>query len=375
MMSRGYSSSAAGDALLTAILEATASHVGEALFPAVVGQLTDVLHTHAALVTRFDSVERTLRTLAFRAGGEWISDYDYPAADTPCEKVIESADIVHFPDHLAKLFPRDHALTQRGVVSYLAAPLRDPNGQVLGHLALLDTRPMPAEPFREKLLRIFAARAAAELCRIRVEAEARERRAQQSNLLACVGDAVVEFDERQSITLINPGAERIFALTADKARGLSLRRFLSDASIERLRRVVASLYPDDARLPLPISEGLEGRALKGRWFRTEAYLACVTGREKRNFTLYMRAPWPLVPPSEMAESLDSTGRSSGVLRPHRLYTDAEVRSFERENMRCTLEICDWIVSGKRGAARLLGVHPSTLASRMKAFQLERPSVS
>jgi GAF domain-containing protein len=45
------------------------------------------------------------------------------------------------------------------------------DGKILGNLAVLDTRPLPCEPRSEALMRIFAARAAAELLRLRAESE------------------------------------------------------------------------------------------------------------------------------------------------------------------------------------------------------------
>jgi GAF domain-containing protein len=56
----------------------------------------------------------------------------------------------------------------------LGVPLRDPHGTVLGHLAVFDDRPTPEEPRKLLTIRIFAARAAAELVRLRLERQLRE---------------------------------------------------------------------------------------------------------------------------------------------------------------------------------------------------------
>ena len=45
--------------------------------------------------------------------------------------------------------------------------------------------------------------------------------------------------------------------------------------------------------------------------------------------------------------------------------------LERENLRRALEATDWQIAGEGGAAKLLGLAPSTLASRMKALRLRR----
>jgi PAS domain S-box-containing protein len=60
-------------------------------------------------------------------------------------------------------------LKKLGIESFLGVPLPDMDGRSLGHLAVFDPRPMPAEPKRLFIFRIFAARAAAEMQRLRAE--------------------------------------------------------------------------------------------------------------------------------------------------------------------------------------------------------------
>ncbi len=59
--------------------------------------------------------------------------------------------------------------------------------------------------------------------------------------------------------------------------------------------------------------------------------------------------------------------TSGVL------TAAQLQALERDNLVAALEATRWQVAGRRGAARLLGIPPSTLQSRMKALGIHRPS--
>jgi transcriptional regulator with GAF, ATPase, and Fis domain len=49
-----------------------------------------------------------------------------------------------------------------------------------------------------------------------------------------------------------------------------------------------------------------------------------------------------------------------------------MRERTRANMVGALEAADWRVSGERGAARLLGIKPSTLTDRMRSLGIERP---
>ena len=55
-----------------------------------------------------------------------------------------------------------------------------------------------------------------------------------------------------------------------------------------------------------------------------------------------------------------------------ILTDAEIRELSRRNTLRALEATNWRVSGKGGAAELLGVRPTTLADRIRSFKLKRP---
>jgi transcriptional regulator with GAF, ATPase, and Fis domain len=56
-----------------------------------------------------------------------------------------------------------------------------------------------------------------------------------------------------------------------------------------------------------------------------------------------------------------------------LLTEAELRELERKNTLRALEIAQWRVSGPNGAAKLLGIKPTTLTDRIKKFGLRKPS--
>lgn len=56
----------------------------------------------------------------------------------------------------------------------------------------------------------------------------------------------------------------------------------------------------------------------------------------------------------------------------RVFTEAEMRSHERENLIAALEQSGWKVKGPDGAAEFLGVKPTTLLARMKNMRLSRP---
>ncbi len=73
------------EALLRSIVEGTATETGEEFFCALVQSLSQALKTHGAWVTEYLEECRKLRSLAFWRDGEWVEDFEYDIAQTPCE--------------------------------------------------------------------------------------------------------------------------------------------------------------------------------------------------------------------------------------------------------------------------------------------------
>jgi GAF domain-containing protein len=159
---------------LRTILEGTATTTGGRFFDALVVNLARVLNTHSAWVTEYLEDTRQLRALAYWADGKLTRDFLIDIAGTPCEAVVAQSGLVHYPDHVIQLFPGNPDLKIINAASYLGAPLLDRNGRVIGNLAVMDVHPMPEEPRARTIFQIFAARASAELQRLRAEAQGRE---------------------------------------------------------------------------------------------------------------------------------------------------------------------------------------------------------
>ncbi|MDP2324431.1 MAG: sigma 54-interacting transcriptional regulator [Gammaproteobacteria bacterium] len=78
---------------------------------------------------------------------------------------------------------------------------------------------------------------------------------------------------------------------------------------------------------------------------------------------------------EVQTGADSTRTdipSSGVSPAAPFLTDNEMRARQRINLVAALKAAEWRVSGKGGAAELLGIRPSTLTDRMKTLKIRRP---
>jgi len=70
-------------------------------------------------------------------------------------------------------------------------------------------------------------------------------------------------------------------------------------------------------------------------------------------------------------TLESESAESVIEGPDFL-TDSEFRRLEKANIIKALRSAGWKISGEQGAAKLLGIKPSTLAYRMSVFNIKKP---
>jgi len=76
-----------------------------------------------------------------------------------------------------------------------------------------------------------------------------------------------------------------------------------------------------------------------------------------------------MPDLKMEEELTSPA----AIVAGQILTETEMREFQRQNIVDALRQSDWRVSGKGGAAELLGVRPTTLADRIRSSGIKKPA--
>ncbi|NER81512.1 MAG: PAS domain S-box protein, partial [Leptolyngbya sp. SIO1D8] len=149
---------------LQSLMVGTAMTTGQNFFPALVSHIAETLNVSYALVT--EKIDDKLQTLAFWADGALQSDFSYPLAKTPCEQTLREGSL-YCEDSVQQRFPDNADLVQMGAESYLGIAMQDVEGQTIGSLCIIDSERIQNPQQAEQILRVFAARAAAELNRQR----------------------------------------------------------------------------------------------------------------------------------------------------------------------------------------------------------------
>jgi PAS domain S-box-containing protein len=312
----------ADDAAIRLILEGTAQETGQEFFRALVTRLCEVLGTAGAWVTEYDEKQRTLTSLAFWFETDFLSSFTYEIAGTPCEATLQNRELYHVGDDIASLFPNDPYVEPFRAVSYLGMPLLDKNSRILGHLAVLDTKPLPKEPRTENLFRIFAARAAAELQRIQAESHIHDRETKLSLLINSAMDAILELDEHLKIIRVNPSGEKVFRKSASQMMGLPFTPLLTKPSADKLVRLTEDLRK--GRIPenyIWVPGGFQSLSDQNQNLLTEGSLSRYMLDGKNFFTIILRDIRDQIEAERQIAML--TSEKEGLLK--------ELSSFEASN--------------------------------------------
>lgn len=179
------------------ILKGTASETGAGFFVALVNSLSSAFNTDFAWITEYLPESESLRALAFLQDDNLVNDFEYAISGTPCEPVIKYARMIHHPEDVQSCYPQDDDLKKLGMVSYMGVPLIDSDGSILGHMAVMDRKTMPEQPQGLTIFRIFAARATAELQRLRAEKTIRGQEQEQLRLRDQLQEANVALNKSE----------------------------------------------------------------------------------------------------------------------------------------------------------------------------------
>ena len=267
--------------------------------------------------------------------------------------------LCHHPQEVRERFPGDRLLVDLGIESYLGVPLLDGDGRVLGHLAVFDERPMPAEPRRLFIFRISSGRSPA---------------------LLAVLDKVSRVAPTDATVLI----------TGETGTGKELVARAIHTHVQRAARPFVAV--NCAALPAEPGRERAVRPREGRVHRRRSPSGIGRFELADGGTLFLDEIGEL--PPELQAKLLRVCRSARS-RPHRHPRDRpHPRPRDRRRARHRPRRRPRILGllprsgrappyprcpppdpmghrGPRGAAQILGLHPNTLRSRLKKLGITR----
>jgi formate hydrogenlyase transcriptional activator len=245
---------------LRAIVEGTARSTGDDFFASLVSHLAAVVQVDFAFVAEFAGSSTLVRTLAYWGPGGLRPSIEFELDGTPCEEVVRGK-LCHHPWGVRESFPLDRDLIDLGIESYLGVPLLDGDGNVLGHMAVFDGRPMPPAPRLLFIFRIFATRAAVELERLRIERRLSESERRYRELYEEAPTAYVSVGRDFTLLNVNRRSTQLLGCDALELIGSRISDYFAESvevrnrAMEAFRRGLAGEEVSDTEIELKRQDG------------------------------------------------------------------------------------------------------------------------
>ncbi|MEH1809690.1 PAS domain S-box protein [Nostoc sp.] len=241
---------------LRLIVEGTAAKTGNEFFNSCVRYLAEVLQVQYALVTEFDDEPKTrVRTLAFWCSGAINENLEYDLQGTPCEHTLRG-NMCHYPQAVQTTFPEDADLVKMNAESFFGVPLTSSSGEIIGHLAVIDVKPMKPDSGRELIVKIFAARAGAELERKQAEAALQQSELKFRTIVEKVNDVLFVINADGVFNYISPNILNTTGFAPSEMEGNSLAFFTHPDDVPKCQEVAQTI--------LATGEGISGTEYRAK---------------------------------------------------------------------------------------------------------------
>lgn len=173
--------------VLELVIDAASQPTSEGSFQSLAQSMSRVLQVRYGVISQWLG-ENRCRTLAIVNNGEPEDNFTYEIDSLPARRIYEEG-AVFYEANLYKLYPKAKKYQEVKAEAYLGMLIKDSNDNVIGHLSVVHDGPLPQKVYSESLLRIFVARAAAELERKLAYDEnmAMERRLMEGQKLESLG--------------------------------------------------------------------------------------------------------------------------------------------------------------------------------------------
>ncbi|HLG40150.1 MAG TPA: sigma 54-interacting transcriptional regulator, partial [Chitinophagaceae bacterium] len=192
--------------LLRSVSEATSGLTGEDFLVELAKHITMMLNMRYALITECANEEKTrLRTLCYIDGEKVLDNIEYDTAGIPCEIIMQGKDFF-MPSGVEANFPKE-----KGIEAAVGVPIYSTkSGEIIGHILAVDPSPVTTEKNQTAILKIFAARAGAEIERIKAEAKLKIANAKLEVLLKESEERFRDLFEEAPIAYVHEGLDSKF---------------------------------------------------------------------------------------------------------------------------------------------------------------------
>ncbi|MBX2863024.1 MAG: PAS domain S-box protein, partial [Leptolyngbyaceae cyanobacterium MAG.088] len=260
------------------LVTGTAALTGPDFFPALVQHIAVALNASHTFVTEVIEGDQ-LRYLAAWGDGQHLPTAIIDVEGTTCAIAIREG-VYHCERDVIACFPQTPILAPMGVESYMGVALHNRQGEALGTLCIFSRQPIANPERSQEILRVFAARAAAELERQRAE-QAMEQLNRDLEIRVRDRTAQLAASEQRLQTLFNEAADAVFLKSEEtiidcNQAAVDLLRYTSKEELLTLRtdQISPERQPDGqlsrVKAKAMSQEALQRCSLRFEWVHQRA---------------------------------------------------------------------------------------------------------
>jgi PAS domain S-box-containing protein len=199
------------------IVEATGGP-GEDYLRQLVIALSQALNVRCAVIGEIlPSDPDYVTTVALALHGEGQEGIRYAVEGTPCEHVFRDGRL-YIASQCCAQFPTDF-LKCLGAEAYLGLRLTSKSGEIIGVMSVIDDGPLDESLDPERVLKLFASHAAAELERRKNEKATIASENLYRSLFSVQSEGILVLDENSQILTCNQSSERILRASREELAG------------------------------------------------------------------------------------------------------------------------------------------------------------
>ncbi|MBW3566547.1 MAG: EAL domain-containing protein, partial [Proteobacteria bacterium] len=191
--------------------DTVAVYTGQDYFDELVKYLSSHFDLHIAIVGLVDSSGENIETCAVGCGGKLERNFTYPLMGTPCAHVVRDRPRFHESD-IRKTYPQDRWFQEVGAEGYAGVPLYDADGTVIGLISAISKVHLPNVAGVESFFKLSAARASAELTRLRQIEAIQESRSRYSRAESGTSDGLWDVNMQTQKVYYSPRVSELLGL-------------------------------------------------------------------------------------------------------------------------------------------------------------------
>jgi len=153
------------DQSIDQIIKGTYNDVGGDFFKSITKALAKTLGVKYAFIAEAQDLKSNnpnVDTVTFWNKDKFETNFNYELSGSPCENVIDRKQII-VSDNVDELYPKDVGLKEFGAKSYIGTPIYYKDGEAMGLIVVMDTKPIKITKDQAYKLNLFASRIGVEM--------------------------------------------------------------------------------------------------------------------------------------------------------------------------------------------------------------------